>query len=101
VNSLVNVATAVGLVTASLLLFLVSLYALQLSVRVLRHWDTRKAPPELKRGSLLGQEIELTSAPSEDFKSVLARLDRRMDTLEQSHMAVLLIVKRVVQERRE
>jgi uncharacterized membrane protein YciS (DUF1049 family) len=94
VSALVNVVTGVGLVTACLVLVLAGLYALQLGIRVLRHWDTRKAPPELKRGSLLGQEIELAPEASAEVEKALAKLERRMKRLERKHARVLLILKR-------
>lgn len=100
-NALANVARALGLVTACLVLALVGLYALQLCIRMLRHWDTRKAPPELKRGTLLGQEIELAPETSAEVENSLARLERRMKRLERKHAEVLFILKHVNRGRGE
>jgi hypothetical protein len=101
VNALTNVATALGLVTACLVLALVGLYALQLCVRILRHWDTSKAPPALKRGSLLGQELELGLESSEDDRKALVGLEQRLDALEHVQHMMLFILKRLERRSKE
>lgn len=84
-----------GLVTACQVLAVASVYALQVFIRMLRHWDTRKAPPELKRASFLGQEIELGRQRSAEVEKTLARLEARMKRLERRHAGVLFILKRL------
>lgn len=87
-----SVALVLGLLVAIIFALLFGTIGLELLIRFIRHWDTRKEPPNIIRGKFMGMEWEVEAQLARTATETLARHQDQLDRMDKGLFRLLLKV---------